>query len=71
MSVWNDINSSISSARHTLAVVKDEAHNIGTLVTDPIILRNMSGRQLANIKKQLRKFNASTRVWSDQNEGLY
>ncbi len=63
MSLWNDIRLSISDARHKLQEVKNQAEAIGRLAEDPMILKNMSGAQLARIKHQLKQFNAKTWEW--------
>jgi len=58
-----DIQRAISSARETLSTAQKSAVSIGNLARDPMILRNMSHSDLADIKKQLRDFNASTWEW--------
>jgi hypothetical protein len=65
MSIWNDIQNAVRIARHTLETARAEARQIGSLASDPMILRNMNGGQLADIKKQLTKFNAKTWQWKD------
>jgi len=60
-----DIRRSIQGARETLDTAKKSAREIGLLASDYMILRNMSGSDLANIKKQLKNFNSHTRKWNE------
>lgn len=59
-----DIRRSITGARETLETAQKSAREIGYLASDSMILRNMSGGDLASIKKQLARFNAKTWKWN-------
>lgn len=61
-----DIRQAIGEARRTLESAQENSRQIGYLASDPMILRNMSGNDLARIKKQLQKFNAKTHTWNEE-----
>lgn len=60
-----EIRKAIYNARENLAKVKRESRSIGSLASDPFVLKNMSGGDLAKIKKQLKNFNSKTWEWKE------
>ena len=62
---FEDINNAVNSAEIEIARVQNSARDLGTLAERPMILRNMRGQQLENIKRQLKDFNMATWRWKD------
>lgn len=64
--ITRNIRLAIYDARHALEEAQKGARSIGALASDEMILRNMSGGDLAKIKKQLQNFNAKTCTWKEE-----
>ena len=62
---FRDINEAVSRAETELSRVRMSAKQIGHLAANDMILKNMTGGQLAIIKRSLRDFNMKTWQWKN------
>ena len=60
---YRDILDAYENANRQLSMIRNQADQIGTLASDPTILRNMNNWQLEEIKRQLKNYNIHTGKW--------
>jgi len=60
---YNDVLGAYIQAKEQLKLIEREAHRIGALAIQPVILRNMYPSQLGELKRQLKYFNIHTGAW--------